>query len=52
MIEYSIFTLAWLTEDGNVEWNPDCNISIPADAFINTRDLAAFVEYWLYPICF
>jgi len=47
MADYAIFTLAWLTEDGDAEYNPDCDISIPADNSIDMLDLAVFVKYWL-----
>ena len=59
---FAVITLARLTELvqplfqgaglGDPEWNPDCNISIPADAFIDTRDLAALAGHWLEAACF
>ncbi|MHC4309328.1 MAG: S8 family serine peptidase [Planctomycetota bacterium] len=47
MVDYAILTLSWLHEDGDVEWNPDCDISIPADNSVNMLDLAVFIKYWL-----
>jgi predicted outer membrane repeat protein len=47
MVDYAIFTLAWLTEGGDSDYNPDCDISIPADNSIDMLDLAVFVKYWL-----
>ena len=49
--DFAVLGLAWLSRLGDPDWNPDCNINIPADAFINTRDLAAFVEHWLETGC-
>jgi subtilisin family serine protease len=47
MVDFAILAWAWLTEDGEAGWNPDCDISIPADSSVNMPDLAVFVEYWL-----
>jgi hypothetical protein len=47
MVDYAILALACLTEDGNAGWNPDCDISIPADNSVNMLDLAVFFKYWL-----
>jgi subtilisin family serine protease len=47
MVDFAILASAWLTEDGEAGWNPDCDISIPADNSVNMLDLAVFVEYWL-----
>ncbi|MHC4460810.1 MAG: right-handed parallel beta-helix repeat-containing protein [Planctomycetota bacterium] len=46
-VDFSIFALAWLTEDGQPGWNPDCDISIPADSYINWDDLDVFADNWL-----
>ena len=45
--DYAIFTEAWLTEPGDAQWNPNCDISIPADKFIDWNDLAVMVNNWL-----
>jgi subtilisin family serine protease len=47
IIDFAVLSSAWLTEDGDVRWNPDCDISIPADNSVNMLDIAVFVEYWL-----
>ena len=47
MADYAIFALAWLTEDGDLAWNPACDISVPADNSVNMLDLAVFIKYWL-----
>ncbi|MBW8039042.1 MAG: hypothetical protein FVQ85_03485 [Planctomycetes bacterium] len=49
--DFGVLSLAWLTELGDSDWNSYCNISEPADAFIDTRDLLAFVKYWLETGC-
>ncbi|MHC4283111.1 MAG: hypothetical protein ACYSWZ_09095, partial [Planctomycetota bacterium] len=49
--DFAVPGLAWLSRLGDPNWNPDCNISIPADAFIDSRDLAIFVEHWLETGC-
>ena len=49
--DFAIFTLAWLTEPGDDNWNPDCDISIPADNSVDMLDLAVLVEQWLAGCC-
>jgi hypothetical protein len=41
-----IFTQAWLTESGDLLWDPNCNISMPADDIINFKDFAVLAENW------
>ncbi len=45
--DLAILAKAWLTEDGQTGWNPDCDISNPADNFIGIEDIAVFVQHWL-----
>ncbi len=45
--DYSIFASAWLTEDGEPGYNPDFDIGIPADDYIDMFDLEVFVDNWL-----
>jgi len=45
--DFSTFGAAWWTGDGQAGYNPDCDISIPADNFINWRDLEVFSNNWL-----
>jgi hypothetical protein len=45
--DFAILTFAWLTEDGQPKYNPACDISIPADKFIDWRDLDVFTNNWL-----
>ncbi len=44
--DFAILSAAWLTEDGQEGWNPDCDISSPADSIIDMLDLVEFVEHW------
>lgn len=45
-VDLGILVAAWLTEPGNVNWNPDCDISMPVDNLINFQDFAEFGKYW------
>jgi hypothetical protein len=37
---------AWLSEPGRENWNSSCDVSEPADDFINFRDLAVLAQVW------
>jgi len=45
--DFGIFALAWLTEEGEGEYNPDCDISIPADDTIDMLDAEIVFRNWL-----
>jgi hypothetical protein len=45
LVDFGIFSAAWLTESGDAQWNPQCDVFI--DNVIDIRDLDAFVERWL-----
>jgi hypothetical protein len=45
--DFAMLAFAWLTEPGDVRWNPTCEISIPNDSSINMLDLHVFAENWL-----
>ncbi|MHC4282109.1 MAG: right-handed parallel beta-helix repeat-containing protein [Planctomycetota bacterium] len=45
--DYAILTLAWLTADGQPQYNPACDISIPADNYIDKGDLRVLSSNWL-----
>lgn len=47
LIDFAMFALAWLTNPRDAQWNPACDISIPADNLIDMLDLAVLVKYWL-----
>lgn len=46
-IDFSVLGLAWLSEDGDGNWNPLCDISEPNDNIIDTLDLDVFSDNWL-----
>lgn len=45
--DFSIFALTWFTEPADEQWNPFCNIGIPADSYIDWRDVAILCDNWL-----
>ena len=45
--DFAILVLAWLTEPPDAQWNPFCDISIPADNKIDWWDLDIFTDNWL-----
>jgi hypothetical protein len=49
--DFAVFALAWLVNLGETSWNPDCNISVPADGVIDNRDLAILIKHWLETGC-
>ncbi|HOK65326.1 MAG TPA: glycoside hydrolase family 9 protein [Anaerohalosphaeraceae bacterium] len=47
--DWSIFTQSWLSEDGESNWNPFCDLNVPPDQQVDIKDLAVFVSQWLNP---
>jgi beta-lactam-binding protein with PASTA domain len=47
-LDFAIFASAWLTEPADTQWNPECDISIPPDEYVDILDLAIFCENWLW----
>jgi hypothetical protein len=45
--DLTIFGLAWMTEPGDHNWDPICNIGVPADSLIDWRDVAILCDNWL-----
>ena len=45
--DFAIFAKAWRSTTGDPNWNPNCDISIPADGVINEKDLAVLCDNWL-----
>jgi hypothetical protein len=45
--DFAILALAWLSEDGQVQYNPACDIGIPADDSIDWHDVDVFANNWL-----
>ncbi|GEM_PF-107751 len=45
--DFAIFAAAWNSQPGDDNWNPACDISIPADGIINVLDLYVLTGDWL-----
>ncbi|MHC4643048.1 MAG: Kelch repeat-containing protein [Planctomycetota bacterium] len=45
--DFAALALAWRTEEAEINWNPDCDISHPNDGVIDELDLSVFCENWL-----
>jgi hypothetical protein len=45
--DFAILAAAWLSEPGDGNWNPDCDIAEPKDNIIDEYDLAVFCDNWL-----
>lgn len=45
--DFAILGLAWLTEPPDENWNRFCDISIPADSYIDWADLKVLTDNWL-----
>jgi hypothetical protein len=46
--DFAILATAWLTEEGQTDYKPICDISISADRKINMLDLEVLVQNWLW----
>jgi len=47
LVDFSVFSLTWLTGQGQGGWNPVCDIAEPSNNFVDETDLAEFAENWL-----
>ncbi len=45
--DFRIFANAWKTTVSDKNWNPECDLSQPADAKIDWADLTEFAHLWL-----
>jgi hypothetical protein len=45
--DFSLLATAWNSQKGDFNWNFACDIGIPADNYIDRRDLSIFSENWL-----
>ncbi len=45
--DFSIIGRAWVTQEGDADYNPVCNISNPPDDYIDWRDAAILCGNWL-----
>jgi alpha-tubulin suppressor-like RCC1 family protein len=44
--DFVLFSKAWLSEPGDPNWNPKCDLSFPPDNFIDQADFAVFSAHW------
>jgi hypothetical protein len=44
--DFAVFAYSWHSQLGDDHWNPDCDISNPADDIIDALDLTVFVNNW------
>jgi len=45
--DFSILAAAWLTRPQDQRWDSFCDISVPADYYIDWRDVAVLCDNWL-----
>jgi hypothetical protein len=45
--DHAILGSAWRTAPADAEWNAVCDVSVPADEYIDWRDLRVLCENWL-----
>ena len=41
-VDFSVLGLAWLSGDGDGNWNPACDISLPYDNSIDVREVIVY----------
>jgi len=46
-VDFSILALTWLFDEQEAGYDPNCDISLPADGYIDWRDLDVFTDNWL-----
>jgi hypothetical protein len=50
--DFSVIASAWLTEEGQAGYDPNCDISFPCDRKIDGEDLQILTDNWLLNQCF
>ena len=45
--DFAILASAWMSGPNDISWDPACDISEPADDFIDTKDVDIFAQAWL-----
>jgi len=48
LVDFSVFSAAWLSREGDSNWNVLCDISNPPDDVIDLRDLSELLNLWLW----
>ncbi len=46
-VDFSVLALTWQKAQGQAGYDPNCDISIPADDIIDEKDIKIFTDYWL-----
>ncbi|MBN2455821.1 MAG: right-handed parallel beta-helix repeat-containing protein [Sedimentisphaerales bacterium] len=46
-VDFAVLGLTWLKVDGQAGYDPNCDISLPADDFVDEKDLKIFTDNWL-----
>jgi len=46
-VDFSVLALSWQKGQGQTGYDPNCDISIPADDIIDEKDFKIFTDYWL-----
>lgn len=47
LADFAVFAQAWLSEDGQSQYNPVCDLDSTADGAIDLRDIEIFLQNWL-----
>lgn len=45
--DFALLAAAWQSRPGGSNWNPACDIAVPADNVIDMNDLLVLTEHWL-----
>lgn len=45
--DFARFAKAWRSTTGGPNWDPNCDMALPADGVINEKDLAVLCDNWL-----
>jgi hypothetical protein len=47
LVDFELFSSSWLSGPGDLNWDPDSDISVPQDNTINILDFQKFAANWL-----
>ena len=45
--DFRVIASAWLTREGQAEYQPRCDIALPYDGIVNEKDFEIFIDNWL-----
>ncbi|MBN1125408.1 MAG: lamin tail domain-containing protein [Sedimentisphaerales bacterium] len=46
--DFAAFGTGWLSESGDLDWNPSYDLAVPPDGIIDMRDIRVLIDYWLW----